>query len=270
MKSKVIWVTGLLVLISLLLVAGCNSGSATPTTPTPAAAAPPVSAVAPAAVSGPVSVNVNGQQGIWVNGVGTVRVTPDIANLNLGVSTQAARVADAQAQAATDMDKVMSALTANGIDKKDISTQFYNISQLTRYDNNTQQSIITGYQVSNTVSVKVRNINNAGAVIDAVAAAGRDSIRINGINFSVDNPGQYYSQARTLAMTDAKAKADHLASLAGVTLGRPVYIAENSSSITPPREVSSGIAQGAPAPMTPISAGQTDITLNLQLVYAIQ
>jgi uncharacterized protein len=269
MKSRVLLVTGLVVLVLLLLVAGCSSGSTAQTPAAPATAMPSATTIQPA-VSGPVSVNVNGQQGIWVSGVGTIRVTPDIANLNLGVSEQAARVADAQARAAADMDKVMSVLTANGIDKKDISTQYYNISQLTRYDNNTQQNTVTGYQVSNTVSVTIRSIGNVGAVIDAVAAAAEDAIRINGISFSVNNPGQYYAQARTLAMTDARAKADSLASLAGISLGRPVYISENSSSIAPPTEISPGAAQGVSAPRTPISPGQTDITLYLQVAYAIQ
>jgi uncharacterized protein len=267
MKSKILLLTGLVVLLSLLLVAGCSSGGASQTPAAPVAP-PPATATSPA--SGPVSVNVNGQQGIWVSGQGTIKVTPNIANLSLGVSVQAAKVADAQAQAAVDMTSLMSALNAGGVDNKDISTQYYSISQLTRYDNTTQQNTVTGYQVSNTVSVTVRSISRVGAIIDAVAAAAGDSIRINGISFSVDNPGQYYSQARTLAMTDAKAKADSLAGLAGVTLGRAVYISENSSSIAPPTVISPGLAQGAAAPTTPINPGQTDITLYLQVAYAIQ
>jgi uncharacterized protein YggE len=288
MKTKILLFTGLLIILSLAFVGGCKSGGASETTtaappaastPTltvvspPAVASPvvvpPPTFVSPPAASAPVNVNVNSQQGIWVSGQGIVTVTPDIATLNLGVSEQAAKVADAQAQAAADMTKVMSALTSNGVDQKDISTQYYNITQLTRYDNNTQQSVVTGYQVSNMVSVKIRTIGNVGKTIDAVAAAAGDAIRVNGISFSVDNPGQYYSQARTLAMNDAKAKATQLASLAGVTLGQPIYISESSPS-TPGPIMAAGIAGAVPAPTTPISPGQTNITLNLQVGYAIQ
>jgi uncharacterized protein len=256
MKTRVLFLTGLVSILLLVFVAGCSSGGASVT-------------AADSSSLSPVSVNVNGQQGIWVNGQGTVTVTPDIANLSLGVTEQAARVVDAQAKAAADMDKVMSALSANGVEKKDISTQNYNISQLTRYDNNTQQSIVTGYQVSNTVSVKIRAIGNTGSIIDAVAAAAGDAARINGISFSVADPAQYNSQVRTLAMNDAKAKATQLAGLAGVSLGKPLYISENSPSSPIPVTIRD-VAQPAAAPNTPVSPGQTSITLNLQVAYAIQ
>jgi uncharacterized protein YggE len=218
----------------------------------------------------PVNVAVNGQQGIWVNGQGVVSVTPDIANLNLGVSVQSSKVADAQSQAASAMDKVMSVLTSNGIDKKDIRTQNYNIQQQTRYDNNTQQSIVTGYLVSNMVSVKIRAIDKTGSIIDAVGAAGGDFIRINGISFSVDNPAQAQVQARSLAIADAKAKADQLAKLAGVTLGKPIYIVENMS--TPPQPVAFAAKADAAglAPTTSINPGSTDVSINVQVAYAIQ
>jgi uncharacterized protein len=248
MRTRVLFLTGLVLVLLLVFAAGCSSGDTS---------------------QSPVSVNVNSQQGIWVNGQGTVTVTPDIATLSLGVSEQAARVADAQVKAAADMDKVMSALNANGVDKKDISTQYYNISQLTRYDNNTQQSVVTGYQVSNTVSVKIRTIGNTGTIIDAVAAAAGDATRINGISFSVDDPAQYNSQVRTLAMNDAKARATQLAGLAGVSLGKPLYISENSPS-SPVPVIVRDLAQSAAGPTTPVSPGQTTITLNLQVAYAIQ
>lgn len=217
----------------------------------------------------PATVNGSSQQGIWVSGQGIVSVTPDIATLDVGVSVRADKVADAQSQAAADMTKVISALTNNGVDQKDISTRYYTINPITKYDNTTQTSMITGYQVSNTVSVTVRKIENVGTIIDAVAAAGGDATRINSIKFSVDNPDQYYSQARTLAMSNAKAKATQLASLAGVTLGKPYYISESTPS-TPQPYVVSAPAIAAPETSTPINPGQTKITLDIQVAYAIQ
>lgn len=255
MKNKVLLAVGIVVALVLVSLAGCSATGLQ------------------AADNQPVNVVVGNQQtGIWVNGVGKVTVTPDIATLNVGVSAKAAKVVDAQSEAAVAMDKVMAALTAAGIDKKDIQTQYYSINQVTRWDNTTQESIVTGYQVSNSVSVKIRKVANTGSIIDAVAAAGSDNIRINGISFSVDKPEQYYAQARELAMADAKAKATDLAKLSGVSLGKAIYITESTASqpIIYPQYAAKGMDMASAAPTTAISTGETDITLNVQVAYAIQ
>jgi uncharacterized protein len=224
--------------------------------------------VAAAGVS-PVNVSVNNQAGIWVSGEGRVTVSPDIANLSLGVTAQAATVAEALAQASAAMDKVMASLTSSGIDKKDIKTQNFNIQQTTRYDNSTQKNVVTGYQVDNMVVAKIRNIDKTGTIIDSVAAAGGDLTRINSVSFSVDKPDQYYAQARQAAMTDAKTKAIQLAQLGGVTLGKATYVTENSSNVGPvPIYAKDSIS--ASAPSTSISPGTTDIVLDVQVAYAIE
>jgi uncharacterized protein YggE len=273
MKTK-FWMMILIGCISIVLLAGCSGVTAQQATVSPSASvipAPATSVNASTATSlPPVNFNVGNQTGIWVNGQGTVMVTPNIANLSLGVSAQAAKVADAQSQAASAMSKVIAALISNGVDQKDISTRFYNINTVTRYDNTTQQSIITGYQVSNMVNITVRAIDKVGAIIDATAAAAGDLIRINGISFTVDNSDQYNSQARTLAMNDAKAKATQLAGLAGVNLGKPVYIVDNSAGSTVPVQTAAPIAAAAPAVTTPVSPGQVSITVSIQVAYSIQ
>lgn len=118
MNNKKFPVIGIIVLLLIIGLTGCSA----------------VSAETPESTTTPVSVNINSQQGIWVNGEGKVTVTPDIAILTLGVSSQAPKVADAQAQAATAMEKVMNTLTGNGIDSKDIQTQNYNITPLFDYN----------------------------------------------------------------------------------------------------------------------------------------
>ena len=121
------------------------------------------------------------------------------------------------------------------------------------------------------VTAKIRDIDKAGATIDAVAEAGGDLTRIDSISFSVDDPSGYYEEARQKAMADAKAKGEQLAELAGVTLGKPTYISEGSIYMPP---VTRGSvyeeAVGAPAPETPISPGEMEISLRLQVVYAIK
>jgi uncharacterized protein len=216
------------------------------------------------------SINLNSQQtGIWVSGSGKVTATPDICSLSVGVQSQETTVAAAQAKAADAMNKVMSSLTGNGIAKKDIQTQNFNISQTTKYDNNTQQQVVTGYQVTNTVTATIRNLDKAGSIIDAAASAGGDLTRINGISFSIEDPTSYYNDARKLAIADAKAKATQMASLAGISLGSVTYITENSYTPPVPFVMASGV-KAAQDISTPISPGTMDINSTVQIAYAIK
>jgi len=223
-----------------------------------------------ACTAGPTTIgtlDVNSQQeGIWVSGQGKVTVTPDIATLYLGIEAQADTVAEAQSQAVEAMDAVMTTLTDNGVDEDDIQTQYFSIDQVTRWDDGEQ--IVIGYRVTNMVTAKVREIDDVGSIIDAVATAGGDLIRINNIAFSVDDPSEYYEEAREEAMADAKAKAEQLADLAGVELGRPTYISEGTIySPVVYRDV--GMTEAAP-PSTPISPGEIELTLIVQVAYAIE
>jgi uncharacterized protein YggE len=253
MKIKLLLAVGMVLILIIAGLAGCSAQGVN------------------AGDGQPITVNVGNQQtGIWVNGEGKVTVTPDVASVSLGVSAQAASVVEATSQAAAAMKQVIDSLKANGVADKDIQTQYYSIQQVTRWDDKNQQEIVTGYRVSNTVTAKIRTMDKVGAVIDAVAAAGGDLTRINGISFSVDKPEQYYAQARELALTDAKAKAEQMAKLTGVTLGKVTYVTE--SSYTPyqgyPVMYKDSAASGAST--TPITPGETQITMNVQVNYTIQ
>jgi len=217
-----------------------------------------------------LKVNLNGQnEGIWVNGRGEVTVMPDIANLRIGIEAQEASVAEAQDKAKSAMYNLEKALKDGGVDKNDIQTQYFNIQKLTRWDKDREQEIVIGYRVSNVVLAKIRDIEKVGAIIDAAAAAGGDLTRINSISFSIDEPSKYYEEARGKAMKDARAKAEQLAELGGVKLGKPTYISEGVSSPVYQRDVFEKMA-GAPAQMeTPISPGEMEISLNVQVVYDI-
>ena len=215
------------------------------------------------------TIDLNSQQeGIWVNGEGKVTVSPDIATLSLGVEAQAATVAEAQSQAAEAMNQVMTALTDNGVEEKDIQTQYFNIEQVTSWDKDTGEEIVAGYRVTNTVTAKIREIDKASSIIDAVAAAGGDFTRINSIDFSVDDPSPYCDEARQEAMADARAKAEQLAELADVKLGKPTYISEWISYPVSSREIYYGGAAPVPA-ATPISPGELELTISVQVAYAI-
>ena len=209
--------------------------------------------------------------GIWVTGEGKVGVVPDVAILNIGVEAQADTVAEAQGQAATAMTAVVAELDRFSVAEKDIKTQYFSIAPVRRWSEKDAREILIGYRVTNTVNVKVRMIEDTGAIIDAVASAGGDYIRINNISFTVDDPSAYYKEARKLAMTDAKAKAEQLADLGNVRLGKPMYISESGASVPVVREFYGEAAMPAmAAPPTPISPGETEIRLSVQVVYRIE
>ncbi len=223
---------------------------------------------------GTVSPDVTGffntqQEGVWVSGTGKVTAAPDIATLRLGIEAQETTVADAQSEATGAMNQVMDALKDNGVADKDTQTQYFSIQQVTRWDNEKQQEVVIGYQVTNIVTAKIRDIAKAGTVIDAIAVAGGDLTRIDSISFSVHDPSAYYEQAREKAMADAKAKAEQLAELGGITLGKPTYISESVVTPSPIYPVRAEAAAPAIAE-TPISAGETEISLIVQVTYAIQ
>jgi uncharacterized protein len=252
---KKIWleIVGLVVVVmGVVGLVGCSSGSSN---------------------TAPVNIATNSQQtGLWVNGEGKINVVPDVAILTLGIESQETAVAVAQANASAAMDKVIQALKAQGIADKDIQTQYFNISQVTNWNNNKEE--ITGYRVTNTVTVKEREVEKAGEVIDAVVAAGGDLTRINGITFTVDEPAPYYVQARELAITHATTKAKEMAAKAGLKLDKITYINENSTSygINYRNYYSmndSTTAIPAPTIITPVSIGQLEITATVQIAYGI-
>lgn len=215
-----------------------------------------------------VANTISSQQniGIWVTGEGKVTVVPDVAILSLGVEAQATTVTESQQQAAEAMDAIMGVLDDYGIAEEDIKTRYYSIQPVRRWDDG--QEILLGYRVTNTVEVKVRNVEDTGSIIDAVVVAGGDYTRVDSISFTVDEPEAYYEQAREEAMADAEAKAKQLAELGGVGLGKPTYIAEYGGYISPVVYRDLEVAEGA-AETTPISPGETEIQLTVQVVYSI-
>jgi hypothetical protein len=209
--------------------------------------------------------------GIWVAGEGKVSVVPDVAILSLGIEAQEETVAEAQQQAAEAMEAVMVVLDDQGIAKKDIKTQYFSIYPVRRWEND--KEILVGYRVTNMVSVKIRKMDDTGVIIDAVAEAGGDYTRINSISFTVDDPADYYEEVREKAMADAEAKAKQLADLAGVDLGRPTFISEGTISLPVPREYyveRMAVPAPAPPPTTPISPGETEVRLTVQVAYSIE
>jgi uncharacterized protein YggE len=210
--------------------------------------------------------------GIWVTGEGKVTVVPDVAVLNVGVEAQADTVAQAQNDAATAMNAMKSELAARGIADKDIKTQYFTIYPVRNYVPDKGSEELAGYRVTNMLTVKVRKVEDTGTIIDAVAKAGGNFIRIDSITFTVDDPVPYQKEARDKALTDARDKAKQIADKAGLKLGESTFISETTSYY--PTLYQSGMGIQVPAPValgdTSINPGETTITILMQVAYDIK
>jgi hypothetical protein len=134
-----------------------------------------------------------------------------------------------------------------------------------------QEPRITGFRVSNQLTVKVRDFDRLSEALDDAIAAGGDAVRVNNVSFSVDEPEQYLGEAREQAMQDARERAEQLASLAGVTLGQLRSVSESSAP-------SPSLGRGAfgdefafaQAAATPLSPGETEVSLTVFVVYELE
>ena len=256
MKKQWIILIGAVVLVVAIALVGCGSDQVKLSTD-----------------NGELKISLDSQsQGIWVNGNGKVYASPDIAILSLGIEVQEETVALAQANASEAMNKVIDTLKNQGVADEDIQTQQFNISKISEWKvvyGEGEKEVITGYRVTNIVSVKVRDINKVGVIIDAVAAAGGDLTRIDSIGFTVDDPTTYYEEARAQAVEYAKAKAEQLAELSGVELGKPSYISESTYYSSPNYYRGDMSFDAIPAAETSISPGELEISATVQIAFAI-
>ena len=217
------------------------------------------------------------QRGITVTGSGSVSVEPNLAIMNIGVEVLAKTVNEARSAAADAMDSVTDTLKKEGVGDTDVQTRRFNISP--RYDyeeiivdgRRTGKQILTGYVVNNSAIVKIRDLENVGQIVDKAADAGGDLVRIEGISFTVENDDLYLPKLRRQAVEDAFEKATQYASLTGVELGQILSLSEiGNPSIQSFAEMDYGMrAMAAPA-ASPISGGELEITLSVNVVFSIQ
>lgn len=206
--------------------------------------------------------------GITVQGVGRIEAPPDTGFIDIGVAVEAATVADAREGAATAAAAVIASVRDNGVEERDIRT--LNLSIEPRYDySNNSAPRITGYAVSNTVSIKVRDIDTFSVIIDEATAAGGDAVRVNSIRFDIEDNAELLDRAREAAMEDAKRKAEQLASLGGVSLLVPVSIAEVSEP-APQAEFAALGARDMAYSSTPIQPGTGTVEVRLAVRWSIE
>jgi len=197
-----------------------------------------------------------------VSGTGTVKVSPDVADVQLGVQITRETVKAARDDAAAAMTEVIAALRNLGIADADIQTSYINIGPV--YDYNSGQRI-TGYQVSNVVNVHVRDLAKLADVVDATVTAGATTV--NSITFDVSNRTELEQQARELAVHDARAHADTLAAAAGVGITGVASISETQMATPFPYPMAAGLM--AEAKSTPVMPGTSSVSLTVTVVYTI-
>ena len=203
---------------------------------------------------------------ISVSGLGRVTITPDVADLRLGVQVTKATVKEARDAAASAMTKVVAALRAAGIAEKDIQTSALSLQPVYDYNTNGAPPKLTGYQLTNVVAVTIRDLDRVAEAIDGAMRAGATTM--DGVTFRVDDPKGAEGQARTAAMADAKAKAQALAAAAGVSIIGVASISEGYSPVPPP--IAYGGAMKAEADVaTPVQPGVTEVQVSVSVVYLI-
>ena len=201
------------------------------------------------------TTSTTGSGGITVTGDGTVNTVPDRAEFSFGVHTESATAAVALGANGALMTKVIDAIEKAGVAKGDIQTSQVSLSPQTSADGKR----ITGYAADNTVTVTIRDLGSAGAVVDAAVAAGANEV--SGPNLTSSDQTVLYRQALKLAMADAKAKAEAIASGGGVSLGGVTTVVEGGTPTLLPA--------AAAGKATPISPGTEQITATVTVTYAI-
>ncbi len=218
---------------------------------------------------------------ISFDGEGEVTAVPDLAVVNITIRESAKVVEDAQTAATTKEKTVLTFLENNGIAKKDIKTESYN--SYPKYDYGTpcysynygvpcrqEAPKVVGYEVSENISVKVRDLAKAGDIVKGVGSLG--VTEISGPNFSIENEDELKAQARKMAIEEAKAKAESLSSDLGVKLVRIVNFSEsgNYPGMYYGKEM---MALDSAAPRTPspeLPTGETKIISNVVITYEIR
>jgi uncharacterized protein YggE len=226
-----------------------------------------------------VGKNLNMSNMITVEGTGNAVAVPDIATFSFSVTETAKTVADAQEQATKKINATLKAVRDGGVEDKDIQTQSYSInphyeyqgSVCTAYSCPPSKSILTGYDVSQSIMVKVRDLKKAGALFTAIGSL--DVQNINGLTFSVDEPESVKAEARAEAIANAQTKAKLLAKQLGVSLVRIVSFSENNGSYPRPiygmggaDMISAKVASVAPE----IPVGEDKITSTVSVTYEIK
>jgi uncharacterized protein YggE len=216
-------------------------------------------AAAPAAVPGTAA-----PRQVTVIGEGKVDGTPDTLTVSLSIAATAPDAVSASNQTSSRANAVTDALVGQGIDRKDISTTTVTLQPQYGSDN----TIIVGYQSSNSIDVKVRKIETGPQVLGVITTTGGDATRINSVSYSIEDDSQLVKDARGRAFADAKDRAQQYAQLSGLDLGKVLSISETGSGAPPPQPMPSP-ARFDMATAVPMSPGQQTVGFSVTAVWEL-
>ena len=219
-----------------------------------------------------IAGETNGPGTISIQGQGHISAEPDTAFINSGVTTQAKTAREALSANTASMTNLIIVLENAGIEPKDIQTANFSIQPQYVYadsSGNKRPPRIVGYSVSNSVAVRVREIENLGVILDQIVSVGANTI--NNISFSVKDTDALYNEARERAMADAIQKANLYANAASVELGRITSISENGGfqpqPVGAPRLAMMEMAASAPVP---VQAGELTYNITVSVQWELE
>lgn len=221
---------------------------------------------------GGVPTDVEMRNTIVVSGTGEVVAKNDIAGIQLSVRSEALTAESVSQKNNTLANNVMSSIKSFGIEDKDISTSAYNLYPKYSYERETGISEIIGYELTQTISVKIRELDIVGDVIASAAEAGAN--QIGGISFTVDDDEALKAQARDKAIEHAKEKAKEIAQSAGFGLGRIVGFSENGAYVPKvtrvyAEDMALGLGGADSVPTPSIEAGSETVSASVTLEFEI-
>jgi len=201
---------------------------------------------------------------VTVSGEAQISVTPDLAQIDGGVTTEAKTAREASEANNNIMAAILPALKAAGIAEGDVRTSRVSLYPQSSPSKVNGPSQITSYRASNRVTVRIRDVTKVATTIDALVGAGANDI--GGVNFMVSQESKLLDNARVKAIEDARRKAEIYAKAANIRLGAPVSISEDGGGDSP-RPVRAQFKAGAMA--TPIAPGEETLRVSVSVAYEI-
>ena len=203
---------------------------------------------------------------ITVAGTGESHGKPDFAQVQVGVVTEAPTAAEALRKNNEAMSQLIVMIRKRGIEDRDLQTVQFNVSPRYKYDKTQQEPPrIAGYQVTNEVHVKVRNLLALGSFLDETVSMGANQVR--GISFGVAEPVQLMDEARRKAIADAQRRARVYAEAAGLKLGKSIRIDEQAGSHPGPYPAAR--METTAASSVPVAPGEQTFSVTVTVTYAI-
>ena len=216
-------------------------------------------------LAGPASAaGAEEPRAVTVMGAATAAARPDTAEVTAGVVAQAPTAAQALANNSAAMEQVLRTVAGLGIADRDVQTTGIAVTpqRAQPQPGRQQPPDIVGYEVSNQVRIRIRDLGILGRLLDALVAQGANTL--HGIAFSIADPAPLLQQARARAIADARQKAEAYAGAAGVKLGRVLFIRDATPG--PPRPMPRVMAAAA----MPVAPGEQELEVSVSVTYAIE